>query len=56
MTMKLEVFVSHLTVESKFADLLTASLTRDFIGLVNFFVSTDATSIPVGSRMVQQHH
>ena len=48
--MKLEVFVSHLTVESKFADLLTASLTRDFIGLVNFFVSTDATSIPVGSQ------
>jgi len=48
--MKLEVFVSHLAVESKFADLLRSSLTRDFIGLVNFFVSTDATSIPVGSQ------
>jgi TIR domain len=50
MTMKLEVFVSHLTVESKFADLLRSSLTTDFIGLVSFFVSTDATSIPVGSQ------
>ena len=48
--MKLEAFVSHITIESKFADLLRSSLTRDFIGLVNFFVSTDATSIPVGSQ------
>ena len=47
---KLEAFVSHLTVESKFADLLRSNLTRDFIGLVKFFVSTDATSIPVGSQ------
>ena len=47
---KLEAFVSHVTVESKFADLLRSNLTRDFIGLVNFFVSTDATSIPVGSQ------
>ena len=50
MMVKLETFVSHLTVESKFADLLRFRLTRDFIGLVNFFVSTDATSIPVGSQ------
>jgi TIR domain len=47
---KLEVFVSHLTIESKFADLVKSCLTRDFIGLVNFFVSSDATSIPVGSQ------
>jgi hypothetical protein len=47
---KLEVFVSHLTVESKFADLLRTRLDRDFIGLLNFFVSSDATSIPVGSQ------
>jgi hypothetical protein len=47
---KLEVFVSHLTIESKFADLLRTRLDRDFIGLLNFFVSSDATSIPVGSQ------
>jgi hypothetical protein len=47
---KLEVFISHLTVESKFVDALRARLARDFIGLMNFFVSTDATSIPVGSQ------
>ncbi len=44
------MFVSHLTVEAKFADLLRDCLTRDFIGLLDLFVSTDATSIPVGTQ------
>jgi hypothetical protein len=47
---KLEVFVSHRTVEAKFADALRAHLTRDFIGILNFFVSTDVTSVPAGSQ------
>ena len=47
---KLEVFVSHRTVEAKFADALRAHLTRDFIGIPNFFVSTDVTSVPAGSQ------
>lgn len=47
---KLEVFVSHLKIEAKFADLLSSRLRRDFIGLINLFISSDATSIPVGSR------
>jgi hypothetical protein len=47
---KLEVFVSHRTVEAKFADALRAHLARDFIGIVNFFVSTDVTSVPAGSQ------
>jgi len=51
---KLDVFVSHLTVESKFADLLTSCLKRDFIGLLDFFVSSDATSIPVGSQWFEE--
>lgn len=47
---KIDVFVSHLTVEAKFADLLREHLDRDFIGLLNLFISTDATSIPVGTN------
>jgi hypothetical protein len=47
---KLEVFVSHRTVEAKFADALRAHLTRDFIGILEFFVSTDVTSVPAGSQ------
>jgi hypothetical protein len=47
---KLEVFVSHRTVEAKFADALRTHLARDFIGIVNFFVSTDVTSVPAGSQ------
>jgi hypothetical protein len=47
---KLEVFVSHRTVEAKFADALRAHLSRDFIGIINFFVSTDVTSVPAGSQ------
>lgn len=47
---KLEVFVSHRTVEAKFADALRTHLSRDFIGIINFFVSTDVTSVPAGSQ------
>jgi hypothetical protein len=51
---KLEVFVSHRTVEAKFADALRAHLGRDFIGILNFFVSTDVTSVPAGSQWFQE--
>ena len=47
---KLEAFVSHRTVEAKFADLLRKHLGHDFIGIINFFVSTDITSVPAGSQ------
>jgi hypothetical protein len=47
---QLEVFVSHLHIESKFADLLRSHLDRDFLGLLNLFISTDSTSIPVGTQ------
>ena len=51
---KLQVFLSHLNVEAKFADTLKAHLSRDFIGLVDLFVSSDATSIPVGTHWLDQ--
>jgi hypothetical protein len=47
---QLDVFVSHLHVESKFADVLREHLDRDFIGLLKLFISTDSTSIPVGTQ------
>jgi hypothetical protein len=51
---KLKVFVSHRTVEATFADLLSAHLSRDFIGILKFFVSTDVTSVPAGSQWYAQ--
>jgi hypothetical protein len=50
---QLEVFVSHLHIESKFADLLRVHLDRDFIGLLNLFISTDSTSFSVGTQWFQ---
>ncbi len=47
---KLDIFVSHLTIESKLAELLKGHLQRDFIGLLRVFVSSDKASIPVGAK------
>lgn len=47
---KPEVFISHISVEAHFADLLRERMRRDFIGLMGFFVSTDSSSIPVGTQ------
>ena len=46
----LNVFLSHINPESKLAEILETAITRDFIGLVNFFVSSDIFSIPVGEQ------
>jgi hypothetical protein len=51
---KLKVFVSHRTVEAKFADALRTHLSRDFIGILKFFISTDVTSVPAGSQWYAQ--
>lgn len=50
----LSIFLSHLTIEAKLADLLKRHLIRDFIGLVHVFVSSDSTSIPVGSKWLAE--
>jgi hypothetical protein len=51
---KLNVFMSHLNVEANLADILTDHISRDFIGLVKVFVSSDTTSIPVGSKWLEE--
>src|SRR3954471_24830072 len=47
---KLRIFLSHLTVEARFADALKKHIVQDFIGLVDVFVASDATSIPAGAQ------
>ena len=51
---KLQVFLSHVTVESTLADALRRHLTRDFIGLVDVFESSDRLSIPAGKRWLSE--
>jgi hypothetical protein len=38
---RLQVFLSHVHVESRFADFIQASVERDFIGLVKVYVASD---------------
>jgi hypothetical protein len=51
---RLKVFFSHLTIEKRLAEILQEAVKRDFIGLVEFFVSSDTTSIPVGERWLER--
>lgn len=46
----LTVFFSHVTAESKIVDFLQVAIARDFIGLVDLFISSDRTSVPIGSK------
>jgi hypothetical protein len=47
---KLRVFISHASGEAPLAEILQKHITRDFIGLVEVFVSSDGTSIAVGDH------
>jgi len=51
---KFSVFLSHITVESTMADALRKHLTRDFIGLVDVFESSDRLSIPAGTKWLSE--
>jgi hypothetical protein len=48
------MFLSHITVEARLADMIKRHLVEDFIGLINVFVSSDSTSIPVGSDWLEE--
>jgi hypothetical protein len=50
----LKVFLSHLTVEARLADILRQHVLDDFLGMVDMFVSTDITSIPAGSQWLEK--
>jgi TIR domain len=47
---KLRVFISHASGEAPLAEILQRHITKDFIGLVEVFVSSDGTSIAVGDH------
>ena len=47
---KPKVFLSHIHEEAELADTLKRHLSRDFLGLVDVFVSSDGHSIPIGDR------
>ena len=47
---KLRVFISHASGEAPLAEILQQHMTKDFIGLVEVFVSSDGTSIAVGDH------
>ena len=49
---KLRVFISHASGEAPLAELLQQHITKDFIGLVDVFVSSDGTSIAVGDHLL----
>ena len=50
----LKIFLSHISNESRLADILEYHITRDFIGLVHVFASSDQTSIPAGSKWLRE--
>ncbi len=51
---KLSIFLSHITVESRLADLIKRHLVHDFIGLVDVFESSDRLSIPAGAKWLTE--
>jgi hypothetical protein len=51
---KFTIFLSHITVESRLADLIKQHLVRDFIGLVEVFESSDRLSIPAGAKWLTE--
>jgi len=46
----MKIFLSHLNIERKLAELFQTTITRDFIGLTQFFVSSDRTTILPGDK------
>lgn len=51
---RVNIFLSHITVESTLADALQRHILRDFIGLVDVFESSDRLSIPVGKKWLDE--
>src|SRR6516225_3648933 len=51
---KFSTFLSHITVESRLADIISRHLVHDFIGLVDVFESSDRLSIPAGAKWLTE--
>jgi hypothetical protein len=46
--MNKRLFISHISEERETAECIKAALSRDFLGLMNVFVSSDTESIAAG--------
>jgi hypothetical protein len=53
MTEKPRIFVSHISDEAVLADILKKCLLKDFLGLVDVFVSSDEVSIDAGANWLE---
>jgi TIR domain len=51
---KPKVFISHITEEGELAELLKEQFLKDFLGMVDVFVSSDRISISVGSKWLNE--
>ena len=47
---KPKVFISHITEEAALAEIFKSHIHKDFLGLIEIFVSSDNTSISVGNK------
>ena len=50
MSVKPRVFLSHISDEASLADILKKHLLKDFLGLIDVFVSSDEASIETGEN------
>src|SRR5262249_46357706 len=51
--MKKRVFISHIAEEREIAERLKAALTRDFLRMLDVFVSSDTESIAAGEEWLE---
>ena len=51
---KPKVFISHITEERQLAELIKTQVQKDFLGLLDVFVSSDSISIAVGSKWLNE--
>jgi hypothetical protein len=51
---KTRVFISHISAEAALAQAIKQRLQRDFLGLLDIFVSSDQTTIRAGSKWLDQ--
>lgn len=51
---KPKVFISHITEERHLAELVKAQISKDFLGMLDVFVSSDQVSITVGSKWLTE--
>lgn len=51
---KPKVFISHITEERQLAEIIKTQISKDFLGMLDVFVSSDQVSIAVGSKWLTE--